>query len=126
MSNRYDNGVLQADASIGQALALLRARGRLDDALVVITGDHGESLGERGHFGHSWTLDKEVLDVPLLIWDSRGRCCAPQAYASQLDIAPTILRSLGLPIPASWQGLPLQDPAPARRRLYVQTPTPEP
>ena len=109
--NFYDNGVRQADAVVMGILERLRAKGYLDDALVAVTGDHGEGLGEHGYWSHQRGVNDEVLGVPLVLVDfgpgSRGALDANPSPA-QADIAPTLLHDLGLPIPRTWSGRPLQ------------------
>ena len=59
--------------------------------IVVITGDHGEGLGDRGESTHSILLYKETREVPLIIWDSAGRPAKPfRRQHSLIDIYPTI------------------------------------
>jgi sulfatase-like protein len=114
-TNYYDNGVLQADATIDHALSLLRAKGYLRDAVVAITADHGEALGEHGLFQHANSVREEVLRVPFVLLaygGERGGRLSKLHFASQVDIAPTLLRELGMPAPATWQGTALQDAAP--------------
>ena len=111
--NDYDNRVLQADAVIGEILNGLRARGYLDDALVVITADHGEALGEHGGFGHPQHLEEAVLRVPLVFianGHERQKLAQPGVTAGQVDIAPTLLAELGIEAPHTWSGAPLQRP----------------
>lgn len=67
--NFYDNGVLQAADVIREIFEILGDRGYLRDSVVVITGDHGEGLGEHGHFGHSRYPYQEDIHVPLLFYD---------------------------------------------------------
>jgi arylsulfatase A-like enzyme len=109
--NFYDNGVLRADDVIGQLMTLLKDKGYLEDSLVVITADHGESLGEHGLYHHANSVREEVLHVPLIML-AYGRPLKmpnpPRTFASQVDIAPTILRELDIPQPSSWVGRPLQ------------------
>lgn len=100
--NNYDNGVVQADDVLRQIWKKLGDYGYLSDAIVVITADHGESLGEHGMVGHLRSLNQPELRIPLWIRDHRG--LEPPAFARQIDIAPTILEALGLPIPATWHG----------------------
>jgi len=113
-TNFYDNGVLQADGIIDQALRELGRKGYLDDALVVITGDHGEALGEHGLFQHANSVHEEVLRVPLvLLAYGKARASLAQArFVSQTDIAPTLLESLGIPLPPTWRGIALRDAKP--------------
>ena len=120
--NYYDNGVLQADAVIAELLRQLGAKGYLRDTLVVITADHGESLGERGVYAHANSVDEEVLRIPLLLIAlgySAPALPPANTLAAQVDIAPTILAELGMPAPRTWSGSPLQREQGARY-LYFQ------
>jgi glucan phosphoethanolaminetransferase (alkaline phosphatase superfamily) len=112
--NFYDNGVVQADEVIDKLLRSLREKGYLQDTLVVITADHGESLGEHGLYHHANSVREELLRVPLVLI-SYGYAAQPLApsrvFPSQVDIAPTILSELDLPLPDSWAGRPLQEAA---------------
>jgi glucan phosphoethanolaminetransferase (alkaline phosphatase superfamily) len=109
--NFYDNGVVRADDVIGQLMTLLKDKGYLEDALVVITADHGESLGEHGLYHHANSVREEALRVPLVMFAYGRPLKIPnpaRAFASHVDIAPTILRELDIPQPSSWVGRPLQ------------------
>jgi arylsulfatase A-like enzyme len=64
----YDNGVKYVDDHIGQLMAELGRRGLTDHTLVVITSDHGESLGQHHLRTHGKALYWELVHVPLLIW----------------------------------------------------------
>jgi arylsulfatase A-like enzyme len=101
--NAYDNGLRQMDGMIRSIFGSLRRKGYLDDALVVISSDHGEALGEHGVYLHGSYLYPEFLRIPLFIYDDR-RAYPPRAFASQTDIAPTIVAAVGLPQPPSWEG----------------------
>jgi glucan phosphoethanolaminetransferase (alkaline phosphatase superfamily) len=121
-SNFYDNGVVQTDAMLRRALALLESKGYLKDALVILTGDHGEMLGERGDFGHAKGVDETVLRVPfvMLHYGHRpARAIAARQKASQVDIAPTILAELAIPQPRTWQGRAMAE-AGADRLVFFQ------
>lgn len=104
-TNHFDNGLHQVDAFIQDALDTLAAKGYLADSLVIITADHGQSLGEKGVYGHAKNLAREELAIPVMFLDS-----APVPHLDTLrqkDIAPTILGRLGLPVPPSWDGVSL-------------------
>jgi glucan phosphoethanolaminetransferase (alkaline phosphatase superfamily) len=117
--DRYDDKVLQADGIIGRIFDALREKHYLDDAIVVVTGDHGEGLGER-HWAHGWHLYNEDIRIPMLIYDEPAASYPDMTFAAQVDVAPTILDRLGLPIPESWEGQSLL--APTRTRFtYHQT-----
>lgn len=102
--NAYDNGILEADNSIQRIFGALDQKGYLKNSIVVILGDHGEGFGEHGHFAHTKYLYQEVLHIPLLIYDDSDTTYRNLEFASQSDIAPTVLDRLGLPIPPDWQG----------------------
>lgn len=64
----YDGGVAYSDELLRRVVEALRARGTLDDTLLVVLADHGEIMGEKaGFFGHGPTLYQEVVHVPLLV-----------------------------------------------------------
>ncbi|HEX6210233.1 MAG TPA: sulfatase [Methylomirabilota bacterium] len=67
MVDRYDESLLYLDAAIGRLMAALRARGLLDETIVIVTSDHGESWGEHGLMYHGHSLYMHQLHVPLLL-----------------------------------------------------------
>jgi glucan phosphoethanolaminetransferase (alkaline phosphatase superfamily) len=117
--DHYDDKVLQADGMIRRLFDAFAAKHYLDDAIVVVIGDHGEGLGER-HFAHGWDLYNEDIRIPMLLYDTSRARYPDLSFAAQVDVAPTIVDRLGLPIPASWEGQSLLSPSPARF-TYHQT-----
>ena len=103
-TNRYDNGIIQADDYLKQIFQTLNTKGFLQNSIVVITADHGEALGERGEFGHVKNIYTDQILIPILIYDSEKVQYKNTKYATSVDIAPTIVDRLGLPIPESWEG----------------------
>jgi glucan phosphoethanolaminetransferase (alkaline phosphatase superfamily) len=117
--NHYDNGVLQADALIARLWERLGAKGYLSGSLVMILGDHGEAFGEHGTVGHGKTLYQESIAVPWLIYDDAADAAwPPLAVGAQVDVAPTMLDRLGLPIPATWEGRSLLRPSAVRQSRH--------
>ena len=104
---RYDAEIAYFDQELGRLLEGLRASGLDQDALIVFTADHGESLGEHEYwFSHGQHLHRELLQVPLLVrypsggprptfreQDGLRRVSEP---VSHLDLAPTVLEAFGL------------------------------
>ena len=94
----YDGEVAYADAEIGRLLDAAGAAGLLDNTIVVITADHGESLGEHRYwFEHGFYVYETTNRVPLLL---RAPGLAAGSYAgdvSLVDLAPTLLELAGLP-----------------------------
>ncbi len=108
MRNNYDNSLLQADDFIRQIYERLEQKGFMEDCLLIITSDHGELLGERGHFGHGKDMYRESLHIPLLFHDTKELAKADLGFGTQTDIAPTILDKLGLEKPSVWDGHSLE------------------
>jgi arylsulfatase A-like enzyme len=63
---RYDAGLMYADAMLAELLAKLDQDGSLDHAAIVITSDHGEAFGEHGRILHGSMASEEMLRVPLI------------------------------------------------------------
>jgi len=102
----YANNLQRVDRNVERLLAGLRRAGRLDGALVAITGAHGEGLGEHGEWGHSLLLFDSTLRVPLIIW-SPGRLPAGRSVEepiSLISVAPTLLDLLDLKRPPAMYG----------------------
>jgi arylsulfatase A-like enzyme len=95
----YDSEIRFTDDHVGWVLTRLRELGLYDDALIVITSDHGEEFAERGthYIGHGTHLHRELLHVPLLIKPPHhtGHRDVEQAV-SLIDLAPTLVRAAGL------------------------------
>jgi len=108
--NHYLNGILQTDDIIRQIFQVLSEKGVLDQALVIITADHGEYLGETGKYGHGYDPYEPQVRIPILIYDQSAAAYPLRSLTSQVDIAPTFLYAIGVPIPPEWSGIPLQLP----------------
>jgi len=67
-TDQYDDGVNYADHYIGLLMQSLQQRGLANHTLIIITSDHGESLGEHGLHFHASALYRELIQVPLIIW----------------------------------------------------------
>ncbi len=107
--DRYDGEVTHADAIVGQLIETLRARGDYDRATVILLSDHGEGLGDHGEEEHGSFLYRSTIQVPLIIKlpDSEGAGRRISTPVQHLDMAPTILTALGLPVPGTLGGRPL-------------------
>jgi arylsulfatase A-like enzyme len=64
----YDGSINYVDDQIKALFAELDSRGELDNTIVIITSDHGESLGEHGLLQHSASLYRQEIHVPLIVW----------------------------------------------------------
>jgi arylsulfatase A-like enzyme len=111
----YDAEIRSADRAFGRFVALLRKLGLYDDALVVVTSDHGEEFGEHGQMGwHTHTLYDELLHVPLLVklpGDARAGTTVEETVRG-IDVAPTMLAALGRRVPSEFEGRDVLAPGP--------------
>ena len=93
----YDGEVAWSDELVGRLRAALEARGLWNDALIVVTGDHGEALGEHGETGHGYFAYETTLRVPFI---ARGPGLPAGGTVDGLvravDLLPTVLDLLGL------------------------------
>ena len=95
-SDPYSGEIAYADAALGHFLVQLRAAGALAHTLVVITSDHGESLGEHGERTHGLFAYDATLRVPLVVWaPSRIRPAVFSDITRLVDVAPTVLDLVG-------------------------------
>jgi arylsulfatase A-like enzyme len=117
-NGRYDAGIRYVDDQVGQIYRELERSGVLDDTLLIITSDHGESLGEHGRFGHGGYLQNTVLHVPLIVRYPRqfARGARPDAAVSLVDVYPTIREALELNVMPSTDGMSLTRMAELQQR----------
>ena len=107
LEGRYDEAVSYVDAAVGQLLDWLKAHGRFEGSLVVVSADHGESFSH-GYGGHGGPLlTEDLVRVPCLI-KPPGHTGAKRVSRlfEQADLAPTLLHMAGLPIPLGMEGQP--------------------
>ncbi len=95
----YDAGLKYTDDLIGQLIDFLRKQDILDNTILVITSDHGESLGEHGHFDHYYVLYESLLHVPLMVrYFPVFGSGKSDALVQTIDLYPTLLQLAGVPI----------------------------
>jgi choline-sulfatase len=108
--NPYDGEITFVDHCIGRFIDKLKSLDLYDDSLVIITGDHGELLGEHGEPTHGFYIYHNVLRVPLMIKPAgHKRSIKVKDNTTLIDIMPTILAQNGIEIPSHVQGLNLSD-----------------
>ena len=101
----YFGEVAAADAALGPLLQRALDGASPRPTLVVLTGDHGEGLGEHGEMTHGLFAYEATLHVPLILY--QPRLLTPRVVATpvrHVDILPTILDAIGAPPPASLDG----------------------
>lgn len=105
----YHGEVHYVDDQIGRFISQVEAIGLRDETLVVITADHGESLGQHDESSHSYFVYDTTIHVPLIMWGARVPAgLKVDALVRTVDIAPTILDLVGLPPLDGAQGVSLK------------------
>ncbi len=107
MFDGYDTGVLYADAYVGRLMNQLAALGIDDDTAIMISSDHGETLGELNIYGDHQSADQKTTHIPMiLLWPgahlANGRKF--DAFHYQIDVSATILELLAVKVPDTWDG----------------------
>lgn len=106
----YVAEIAYTDHCIGQLIDKLKRMGVYDSTLIVITSDHGESLGEHGEDTHSFFVYQSTIRVPLIVKSPTGdQGRAVDVPVSVTDIVPTVLGQLGLEAPAELHGQDLSE-----------------
>jgi len=126
-SSPYDGEIAYVDGQLGRLLDGLERGGSHRETLILVTSDHGESLGEHGESTHAYTLYDAVLRVPLILAGPgvpRGRVV--ESVVRTVDVAPTLLALAALPPLAEADGEPLlahlvDGPPPPERLAYAET-----
>jgi hypothetical protein len=94
---RYFNAIAWTDHEIERFVTFLKEQHRYDDAIIIITGDHGEEFQENGSWFHCSSVEPEQTAVPLMIKWPKGTEAPAQVSASHLDVLPSLLDHLGYP-----------------------------
>lgn len=118
----YSGEIAYTDSQIGKLLEKLELLGVFERTLVILTGDHGEGLGEHGEMTHALLVYDATVHVPLIF-------SAPPPFpqrkvalvqASLADVMPTILDLVGVAAPDNLDGRSLREPSTEPRSLYVE------
>lgn len=117
----YDAGLRYVDDQLAKFFAGLERMGVLDDAIVMVTSDHGEELGEHGGLLHRDLLYEELVHIP---WIARGRRIPSGVVRDQMvslvDLAPTVLALVEVPVPDQMEGMPVLPVTPDRELVFAQ------
>jgi arylsulfatase A-like enzyme/Tfp pilus assembly protein PilF len=137
----YDGEIAFADEQVGRLLRFLKENGLYQNTVIVLCGDHGESLGEHGEKTHGFFIYNATMHVPLIIHlpeqlpgQSPEKTVARTLAdpVSLVDLMPTVLEAVGVPVPSQVQGHSLlreirpdpsapDDQANHERTLYGET-----
>jgi len=125
-SQPYDGEIAYADSVVGKLFDEIRKHGLYDETLIAVMADHGESLGAHGENTHGIFLYDETLHVPLVFKLPASRAAGRRidTRARLVDVAPTILQEVGIPVPKEMQGESLSGltKPPAKNSAAASTP----
>jgi len=129
MTKGYLRMITGVDAAIGRVLAELESLDLASNTVVILMGDNGYFLGERGYAG-KWLPHELSIHVPLIVFDPRfegtSRGALPSQPVLNIDIAPTLLDLASVEVPSTMQGaslVPILDggsPAEWRTDFFVE------
>lgn len=101
-NNEYLGEIAYVDDALAKAIGPILAAN--PDALVVLTSDHGESLGEHGEQTHGLFAYESTLKIPLIVARGGNAHRVEPAYVRHVDIVPTILDAAGVAVPKELPG----------------------
>ncbi len=108
----YDAEIRYVDGAVGQLLDSLEEAGRFDASLVVVSSDHGESLGEHGVWMHGRSLYESEVRIPLIVkWPEQTKSERVATPVQAIDIAPTIAEVGGVEVDIHFDGTSLRRPS---------------
>jgi arylsulfatase A-like enzyme len=98
LSQLYDGEINFLDTYVFDLLNLLKLDNRLGNTLIIITSDHGENIGDHGHFAHVFSIYNTLLKIPLIVVLPDGSHAGEVRHdtAQLLDLFPTIIEQCGI------------------------------
>ncbi|MFT4798019.1 MAG: arylsulfatase A-like enzyme [Candidatus Azotimanducaceae bacterium] len=111
MFDGYDTGVLVSDDYVGRIMNLLADLSIDDDVVIMLSSDHGETLGELNVYGDHQTADQVTTRIPMIIrWPGiTVPGSVDDGLHYQVDVSATMLELLGQKVPGSWDGVSFAD-----------------
>ena len=105
-SSSYDQAVAATDVAFGKLMAAVHDQSLEANSIIVVVADHGESLGAHGEDNHGIFLYDETIHVPLLVKLPQNTLAGKRikSRVRLVDIAPTVLEAVRIPIPSQMQG----------------------
>lgn len=103
----YDGEVAYVDHELGRFVQYISEHNLFDEALIIFTGDHGESLGQHGEMTHGYLTYNTTIWVPLIISYPGAKPGRVNHYVGHIDIFPTVCDILQVKKPDAIQGVSL-------------------
>jgi arylsulfatase A-like enzyme/Tfp pilus assembly protein PilF len=123
--NLYDGEVVYADSTVGRLLEFLEKIQQDKSTIIILTSDHGESLGDHGEMTHGIMAYNPTLWIPLIISSPGLKPRQVSQLVSHIDVFPTLCDLLGMGKPSFLQGLSLVPAAKGKklplRRIFFES-----
>jgi choline-sulfatase len=117
---QYDAEIRFVDDQLKRLFAEFDRKKLWDSSIIVLTADHGESLGEnRYFFEHGWFPYTASSNVPLIVWDPREKPRRISTSTALLDLVPSLFKALKLPQSTTFEGKPWDFNHP--RPVYIES-----
>jgi hypothetical protein len=107
IADLYDGEIAFTDHHLGRLFDWLEESGRMNNTMIVVMADHGESLGERGVYRHSSQLFNDQTHVPAIFYIPGQLPRRVPDYISIIDLGATILQAAGIACPDDYSGVTL-------------------
>ena len=121
----YDGEIAYSDQIVGDFLRFLKEKGLYDDAMIIVTSDHGEGLNDHGEEEHGIFLYREAIQIPLIVKypGASGRGDTVETPVQLVDLVPSIIEAARLEQIPNVAGAPLQslDPKAPPRPIYSES-----
>jgi arylsulfatase A-like enzyme/Flp pilus assembly protein TadD len=100
----YSGEVAYVDSELGKLFDFLESQNLMENTIIILTGDHGEALGDHGETTHGYFAYNSTLWIPLIIAGPGIKAFRVVEYVSHIDIFPTVCDILGIEKPPFLQG----------------------
>jgi choline-sulfatase len=102
----YDGSIRFMDEQLGRLFQMLEDLGVMEDTAIIISGDHGEAMGEHGIYGDHVCADEAVHHIPMIVkWPgSKLKNIQREDLVYNVDLTATIVDLLGIQVPDGWDG----------------------
>ena len=105
--DHYDGEIAYTDYHLGRLFDWMEQSGRMNDTMIVIMSDHGESFGERMVYKHNSQLYDDQMRVPMIVYVPGRSARRIPDYVTTVDLGATILNLVGIDIPSEYAGVTL-------------------
>jgi arylsulfatase A-like enzyme len=116
IADLYDNEILFTDTYIGKLLQKIQKLGFMENTAIFIFSDHGEAFNEHNHYFHGYTLYEEEIRIPVFLRLPEALNMEIEEKIALVDIFPTILSLLNIPVPENIDGVNLLDVINGKKR----------